>query len=225
MKLSKTLNLEKCPHCSINSPNLMHTGYDITTSNSEDGNQRNWRTYKCNKCGGLVIAFSSSSDNVVVEYYPATLNETFEYEYLDGDVRDDFKEALICYSNRCYNAFASMCRRTIQSACDQMGTEGKSKVTKQIRELKEIHDIDDEIFEELQQIIIIGHDGTHPYLPRLSPERAVNLLYLMKDVLDMLFVRKAKIREAKEIRLKEIKNNKSEIDPTEQNGDDKPIYI
>jgi hypothetical protein len=56
--------------------------------------------------------------------------------------------------------------------------------------------IDDETFEVLKTIVIAGHDGAHPHLPALTPERAEILLELMKDVLYQLFVRKSKIQEA-----------------------------
>jgi len=60
--------------------------------------------------------------------------------------------------------------------------------------------IDEEAFDQLKQIMLTGHDGAHPHLPKLSPERAGVLLELMKDVLYQLFVRQAKIREAAELR-------------------------
>src|SRR5450830_1046144 len=33
------------------------------------------------------------------------IQETFEFEYLPSLISDEFREALICYSNSCYNAF------------------------------------------------------------------------------------------------------------------------
>ena len=59
---------------------------------------------------------------------------------------------------------------------------------------------DDETFEQLHQIMLTGHDGAHPHLPELSAARAAVLLQLMKDVLYQLYVRPAKIREARELR-------------------------
>ena len=67
--------------------------------------------------------------------------------------------------------------------------------------------IDEETFDQLKQIILTGHDGTHPHLPKITSERAQILLELMKDVLYQLFVRKAKIEEAAKLRQASVKEN------------------
>jgi len=210
MNLQKNLDLERCPHCSVHRPNLNMVGGEFATNNFEGSYPRVWKTYVCTKCGGAVLAFSTSNNIAVVDYFPSTQGETFEFEYLDGDVEEDFKEALKCYSHQCFNAFASMCRRTIQSAANKLGSKGKDRVKKQITELKEIAGIEDDTYQVLEQIIIAGHDGAHPNLPKLSPERAAILLILMKDVLNELFVRKARVKKVMELRLKEIEKNKSQ---------------
>ncbi len=209
MNLQNNLDLDRCPHCSVFKPNLSYTGQELTTKNFENMNERRWKTYKCSKCGGVVLAYSSTKNIGVINYFPSTQNESFDFEYLEDNVKEDFKEALKCYSNQCYNAFASMCRRTIQSAGKILGANGKDKVKKQIQELKEIASIDDDTYNILEQIIIAGHDGAHPHLPSLTSERATILLVLMKDVLNELFVRKARVKKAMELRLKDIEENKS----------------
>ena len=60
--------------------------------------------------------------------------------------------------------------------------------------------IDKEEFVQLKRIMIDGHDGAHPHLPKLNEKRASILLDLMKDILYQLFVRKAKIVEAETLR-------------------------
>lgn len=97
-----------------------------------------------------------------------------------------------------------MCRRCVQSISKELGAKGKDKVHKQINELKKMEEIDDETFNIFEQLVISGHDGAHPHLPPLSPDRALILLELMKDVIFQLFVRKAKIQESIELRKKQI---------------------
>ncbi len=126
--------------------------------------------------------------------------ETFDFHYLPDAVQEDFREALTCYSHLCFNAFAAMCRRCIQSTSQELGAEGSNKVQNQLKDLKSMGVIDDGDFDQLKQIILTGHDGAHPHLPKLSRERADVLLELMKDVLYQLFVRKAKIQEAAKLR-------------------------
>jgi hypothetical protein len=62
--------------------------------------------------------------------------------------------------------------------------------------LKSTGTVDDQTFDVLKIIVIAGHDGAHPHLPALSPDRAEILLELMKDVLYQLFLRRAKLEEA-----------------------------
>jgi hypothetical protein len=124
-------------------------------------------------------------------------------------VLDDKYEVVTCYSAACYNAFAAMCRRCIQSTLTELGAEGKDKVLSQLKYLQRTAALDDELFEMLKQIIISGHDGAHPYLPKLSEERAGVLLELMKDVLYQLFVRQAKIQEAMDLRRQAITDAKA----------------
>lgn len=130
--------------------------------------------------------------------------ETFDFEHLPDSVGADFSEALSCFSQSSCNAFAAMCRRTVQSVATDLGAAGKDKVLGQLRDLKEMAQIDDETFDLLKQIVIDGHDGAHPHLPSLNPERAVVLLELMKDVLYQLYVRKGKLQKAMALRREAI---------------------
>jgi len=125
-------------------------------------------------------------------------------QYLPAAIAEDFKEALISYSHLCYNAFAAMCRRCIQSVFIELGATGKDRVIKQLKDVQETASLDAETFDMLKQIIISGHDGAHPNLPKLSEERAGVLLEMMKDILYQLFVRQAKIQEAIELRKQAI---------------------
>ncbi len=71
--------------------------------------------------------------------------------------------------------------------------------------------IDDSEFEACYQIIVGGHDGAHPYLPSVSAERAGVLLDLMKDVLNEVYVRKARIQESVRMRRQQISGNDESI--------------
>jgi len=136
--------------------------------------------------------------------------ETFEHQYLPEEVSCDFRETLTCYSVSCFNAFAAMCRRTLQSCFTALGAQGKAKVLSQLKDVKDAAELDDETYGILEQIIIAGHDGAHPHLPSLSKERAAVLLELMKDILYQLFVRKAKMQEAIAMRKQAIDKKKEE---------------
>lgn len=172
--------------------------------------------YRCDSCNEPVFLrfkvanYDPGSLRVVLEedYQEVERStETFEFAYLEGDVEEDFREALACYSSGCLNAFACMCRRTVQAICTDLGARGKDRVLNQLKDLKDMAQIDDETFGLLNQIVIEGHDGAHPHLPKLNPERAAILLELMKDVLYQLYVRKGRLQQAISLRKKAIEED------------------
>lgn len=68
-ELTPQLELERCPHCSIDRPNL-HKKADFDTQNHDQTHRRFWGIYKCSRCGGIVTAASASSEGTVSEIYP-----------------------------------------------------------------------------------------------------------------------------------------------------------
>lgn len=128
----------------------------------------------------------------------------FEFEFVPEPIAGDLREALSCYSIGAFNGFAAMCRRTIQSSASEIGAKGKDKVQKQITDMKEIADIDEETFNIIKQIVLDGHDGSHPHLPALSQDRADILLELIKDIIYQLYVRKGKLKKAADLRNEQI---------------------
>jgi hypothetical protein len=194
----------RCPHCGV------HAGMSAVSIPRYElvhrfKCQEVAIVYRCDSCNRpVVLQFKVSLSN------PAPLSrdftqiqnalEPFEHQYLKEDVADDFKEALTCYSHNCWNAFAAMCRRCLQSVASQLGATGTTRVEAQLRELKDMGIVDEETFTQLKQIMLSGHDGAHPHLPKLSSDRAQILLELMKDILYQLFVRPGKVAEAAKLR-------------------------
>lgn len=199
-----------CPHCGV-----LASMNPVSFPRYELVHRFNLREvgvcYRCGSCNRSVfLRFNIQPANPIVIPERFELverpKEDFELRYLPSDVGADFTEALTCHSNACWNAFAAMCRRTVQSAAAQLGAEGTSKVQNQIADLKDMGSVSDEVFTQLKQILLDGHDGAHPHLPKIDEGRAVVLLEIMKDVLYQLFVRPGKLREAAELRAKAIKS-------------------
>jgi len=208
----------QCPHCGVYSNvsaiSIPRYEYLLRFRPEKIG-----IAYRCDSCNQPIFlrfhveSYEPGSHRIRIEDKFEEVErdqETFEYQYLPKNVAKDFKEALVCYSNSCFNAFAAMCRRSIQSAFTELGATGKDRVQNQLTEIKDVTKLDDDTYDILQQIIISGHDGAHPHLPKLSAERAAVLLELMKDVLYQLFVRTAKIQEAIDLRKKVIDESKGE---------------
>ncbi len=68
--LSNKLDLQSCPHCSIDPPELFRE-WGIATTDRAGNRTRHWIVYKCVACGGLVTASADSLGGAVRECYPA----------------------------------------------------------------------------------------------------------------------------------------------------------
>ena len=67
--LQVNLELPRCPHCSVNQPNLVQV-HGLQTNNHAGQDSRHWKVYQCARCGGLVIAASRTDNGSVIESYP-----------------------------------------------------------------------------------------------------------------------------------------------------------
>ena len=94
----------------------------------------------------------------------------------------------------------------------RLGSEGSTKVQQQLEDLRKMGVVKEEAFKQLKAIILAGHDGAHPHLPKVSAERAAVLLELAKDALYQLFVRKAKIEESVLLRNAAVKDQQQDND-------------
>lgn len=70
--LIEHLDLARCPYCRVDQPNL-NAVHAVQTNNFSGDNRRFWKTYKCLRCGGLVIASSNEERGEVAELYPAPI--------------------------------------------------------------------------------------------------------------------------------------------------------
>ena len=205
----------KCPRCGVLS-NLSVVSVPIFSKLYRYKPNKIGIVYRCDSCNDPVfLRFTgqyreSHNDFRISETYEEIERpqQTFDFKYLPEVPAQDFREALACYSNCAYNGFAAMCRRTVQSVSADLGAEGSDKVLRQLKDLKEMAQIDDETFGALKQIVIDGHDGAHPHLPNLNAERAAVLLELMKDVLYQIYVRQGKLKEAMALRKASIQEKK-----------------
>ncbi|WP_347710211.1 DUF4145 domain-containing protein [Marinobacter sp. BGYM27] len=67
------LELERCPHCSVDKPHLQSTrGYE--TADHTGNVCRHWVMYACGRCGGVVTAWSYKGDRLIQEMYPEPMS-------------------------------------------------------------------------------------------------------------------------------------------------------
>ncbi len=67
--LTQQLELTRCPHCGVSSPNLDKRHLIITESQTGQG-RRWWQFYECGRCGGVVTAAAETNGGLVSEMYP-----------------------------------------------------------------------------------------------------------------------------------------------------------
>ncbi|MBW1613961.1 MAG: DUF4145 domain-containing protein [Deltaproteobacteria bacterium] len=71
LKLESQLLLDRCPYCSIKRPNLK-VNHELITVDHRAANKRRWKIYKCESCGGVILANTNegTGNNEVSEIYP-----------------------------------------------------------------------------------------------------------------------------------------------------------
>ena len=86
-RLDKNLIVDRCPHCNVDQPNLTsNTNFETNNYNGTD--KRIWRTYVCQRCGGVTTAWTRNSSNLIIgEMYPSALS-------IDESIPDRAKQYL-----------------------------------------------------------------------------------------------------------------------------------
>ncbi|UHG92531.1 DUF4145 domain-containing protein [Spirosoma oryzicola] len=71
MTLDSTLKLNNCPHCWVDTPNLV-SRHTLDTDSDEKDEPQKWGVYACVRCGGVILALSYPPSTEVIETYPST---------------------------------------------------------------------------------------------------------------------------------------------------------
>jgi len=194
-----------CPHCQVYTHITAVSVPQFAELVSSRPNQVGV-VYRCDSCSApifLKFAVKMYAANRVelannfVELERA--KEKFNFTYLPEQVEQLFREALGCYSAGFFNAFASMCRRTAQTVYDDLGENGRLRIFEQIREARELAEIDSDTFAVVKKVLFDGAGEPSP-LPELNPSEAGVLLELIKDMLYEAYVRKGKLQQAMMVR-------------------------
>lgn len=175
--------------------------------------------YSCEACLGPIPVlwqiYTWNSQNQPEVHSPRMIlpiREEFDFAYVPESVKVEIEEALDCLSVGSLNGFAAVCRRAIQAACTDLGAEASTRVKRQIDEMAKLSGLDDEMKDLAIQIMLSGHDGSHPHLPEMNPERAGIMLSLLRDLVHELYTRPGKIKKAAEARRAAIAaKNRSQI--------------
>ena len=160
-----------------------------------------WWIGVCNNCDRPVLVLGTG--NLI---YPNPLPKPTD-ENIPEDIRNDLDEVKKCFSISAWRATAVMARRALQSAANEKGTT-KSKLTEQIKELRNKGLITKELEEWADAVRWIGNDAAHPNRDAGKEKEGVtkgdaeDILELTEQFLHVLYVAPAK---AKKIRVKKGK--------------------
>ncbi|MFZ1904889.1 MAG: hypothetical protein WAU56_05805 [Steroidobacteraceae bacterium] len=122
--------------------------------------------------------------------------EKFSFAYIPEDIELLFREALTCFSHGAFNAFASMCRRTAQSMFADLGEAGKLRLFDELNGLRDLADIQPEIFTRIRTVLFGAELDARSGLPALDGYQAGILLEVAKDLLYEAYVRSGRLQQA-----------------------------
>ena len=122
--------------------------------------------------------------------------EKFSFTYIPEDIELLFREALACFSQGAFNAFASMCRRAMLAMFADLGEAGKLRVFDELNAVRELANLDTDIFNKLKNVLFGADLDGRSTLPLLDGYEAGIMLETVKDLMYEAYVRKGKLQQA-----------------------------
>jgi hypothetical protein len=139
--------------------------------------------------------------------------EKFSFAYIPEDVETLFREALTCFSQGAFNAFASMCRRTAQAMFADLGEAGKLRMFDELNAARELANIAPEIFTKMKSVLFGADLDLRSTLPLVDGYEAGIMLEVVKDLLYEAYVRKGKLQQAIMVRRFFLEETGSHVTP------------
>ncbi len=201
--LHERIGLE-CPHCTVFA-HMSPQSVPDAAALLRDRPSHVGLVYQCDACREPVfLKFTVRSyDGNRVELLRNFVElerpkERFAYSYLPKDTAILFREALSCYSQNNFNAFAIMCRRAAASAYRHIGEGGKLRAFEEVIAAQELAAIDDESFAPIKTVLFGA--GQIEDIPLIRRREAAILLEIVRDLFYQCFVRQGKLTRALKVR-------------------------
>lgn len=119
--------------------------------------------------------------------------EHFAFTYLPESAARVFREALDCYTAHCHLAFATLCRRTFETAA--RGDDDRRRFSDLFDEAVMLGNVDTATARMLRDVLLGTGD-----IPEITASHSAVLIELVKDVLYERYVRTAKLQAALRMR-------------------------
>jgi len=192
----------ECPHCGANAQLIPVATPSFEAIHSARPRQVGI-AFRCAACNEprFCRAAVRSIDTVRIEL-SANITEVerpshrFPFRYLPSAVERLFREALQCHTAGCINAFASMCRRTVQTAVTGLGSSARLEWFELFKEVVRIAEIDEDTAQVLETVLFT----TDAPVPEIDADHAAILIETIKDMAYQHYVRTAKLRAAMKMR-------------------------
>lgn len=186
--LQTKLDLQRCPHCNIDTPNLKFLTSYLPTN--IEAKQFFWRTYLCARCAGVVTATAPNFDLEVTAYFPSGL-----------DLSSDLPERPRAYLEQAMNSLNAPAGAVMlaASAVDAMlKAKGFSSgsLYARIEEAVENHLITSEMAQWAHEVRLDANDQRHSDedAPLPSIDQAKKCLDFALALGQFLFVLPAKVQ-------------------------------
>ena len=192
----------ECPHCGAHAPllPLATPTFEVVRNAKPRHVGLAFRCAACNEPRFVRAAVRAIGDERIELSSTLTeverCRERFQYGYLPERVARLFRETLDCYTHDTFNAFASMCRRTVHASWDQLGRHARLRWHELFQDVVNIGDIDGATTRKLETILF----GDQEHLPEINADEAAVLIEVIKDLLYQCFVRTGKLRAAMRMR-------------------------
>jgi hypothetical protein len=140
--------------------------------------------------------------------------ERFQYNYLPDTVEQLLRETLDCYSLGAHNAFATMCRRTTQTALRAMDAAARDRWQDTLIDVLKVCEVD-AVTAHTVEAVLFAADGDPP---TVTPDEAAVLVEALKDLFYQSYVRTAKLRAAMKMRRFFAGESLDKITPLDRDG-------
>ncbi len=187
IKLGKNLDLNRCPYCNVDTPNLVFVQQHNFIGTDDHG--RVWGIYKCVKCAGMVIATNVRIQGQLHEFYP-------KIQVLDESIPDRAKKYLYEAINTVHSPSASVvvCNSSVDAMLKELGyTDGS--IYHRIEEATANHYITEDMRNWAHTIRISANEQRHSDLDSELPtmEDAKQLIEFAETLAMILFVLPSRI--------------------------------
>lgn len=195
-----------CPHCEVTS-HITVSAVPRFAALAADKPASVGIVYSCDSCHSPVFlryavrAYRSDRIELASQFVEVERpRERFTFTHLPEPVEELFREALLCFSNGAYNAFASMCRRTGEAMFADLGEPGRVRLLDDLDNVRTMAEIDTETFLATRNVIFGAPTDARSSPPRLDATTASVVLEVMKDLLYEAYIRKGRLQQALMVR-------------------------